>query len=154
MHICGRCFKKNTIMSKIGSVTEENEELITSIVSEMGLDNYLMVKPLSITKSKQLIKVQKANATTEYIGKCPDSVFMYVYEAAFDRLDGRAKELLVRDALNSVNYDTEKDKIVMGCPQITVSCDGRAKYGDELVNAAEAGVLAIRQIEEEDKEKK
>ena len=60
----------------------------------------------------------------------------------------------MRDAFNMVYFDTEKDKIVIGCPQIVVSCSGRAKWGDVLVNTAETAVLAIQQIEEEIKEEK
>lgn len=140
-------------MAKIESVSEENDELILNVVSSIGLSNYMTIRPLRISKSKQLIKVQKANATTEYVGDCPDTVFLYIYEEAFDRLDDRSKTLLVTDALNMIGYDDEKDKITIGCPQITVSCDGRAKYGDELINAAEAGMMAILQIEEEEKKK-
>ena len=63
-------------------------------------------------------------------------------------------ELLMRDAFNSVNFDSEKDRIKIGCPQIVVSCDGRAKWGERLIDAAETAVLSIIQIEEEEKEEK
>lgn len=141
-------------MAKLGKVSEETQELFDKIIGELGYDNYMNIEPISITKQKQLIKVARANATTEYKAKCPDSVFLYIYEAAFERLDERQKELLIRDALNGVNYDSEKDKIIIGCPQITVSVDGRAKWGDDLVNAAECAVHAMVQIEEEEKERK
>lgn len=140
-------------MAKIGSVSEENAELIETIVSKIGLDNYMAITPLSISKSKQLIRVQKANATTEYIGKCPDSVFLYIYEAAFDMLDRKTKILLIQNALNEINYDNEKDKISIGCQQIEVSYDCYKKYGIDLLNAMEAGIIAIRQISEEENNK-
>ena len=141
-------------MAKLGKVSDETQALVDKVICELGYDNYMNIEPISITKQKQLIKVARANATTEYKAKCPDSVFLYIFEAPFERLDEKQQELLIRDALNNVNYDSEKDKIIIGCPQITVSVDGRAKWGDELVNAAECGVHMILQIEEEEKERK
>ncbi len=141
-------------MAKLGKVTQETEDLVANIAAEIGLENYMNIEAISITKQKQLIKVARANATVEYKGKCPDSVFLYIYEAAFERLNDRQKELLVRDALNGVSFDTEKDKIIIGCPQIVVSRDGREKWGDELLDAAEAGLFSIIQLEEEEKERK
>lgn len=141
-------------MAKLGKVSEETQEMVDKIVGELGYDNYMNIEPISITKQKQLIKVARANATTEYRAKCPDTVFLYIYEAPFERLDERQRELLIRDALNCVNYDSEKDKIIIGCPQVTISVDGRAKWGDELINASECGVHMMIQIEEEEKERK
>lgn len=141
-------------MAKLGKVSDETQALVDKVVGELGYDNYMNIEPISITKQKQLIKVARANATTEYKAKCPDSVFLYIFEAPFERLDEKQQELLIRDALNNVNYDSEKDKIIIGCPQVTVSVDGRAKWGDELVNAAECGVHMILQVEEEEKERK
>ena len=90
----------------------------------------------------------------EYVGKCPDTIVLTLFEEAFDRLDGKTKKILLTDAFNLVSYDSEKDKINIGAPQIVVTVGGRMKYGDELINAAEVGVLAIQQLEEERKEKK
>lgn len=141
-------------MAKLGKVSDETQALVDKVVGELGYDNCMNIEPISITKQKQLIKVARANATTEYKAKCPDSVFLYIFEAPFERLDEKQQELLIRDALNNVNYDSEKDRIIIGCPQVTVSVDGRAKWGDELVNAAECGVHMILQVEEEEKERK
>lgn len=141
-------------MAKLGKLSQENEDIIAQLVSEVGLDNYMTIKPISMSKAKQLIKVQKANQTAEYLGKCSDTVCIYVYEAAYDRLDDTMKVLLMRDAINMIQYDTEKDKIMIGAPQIVVTIGGRAKWGNDLINAAECGVLAIAQIEQEEKERK
>ena len=141
-------------MAKIGSLTETNEQLHDDVISKTGLDNYMIIKPLSITKAKQIVSVKKANATEEYMGNCPDTVFVYSYEAALDRLNEKTKTLLINDAVSTINYDTEKDKISVGVPMICVTLDGWRKHGVDLINAAEAGIMAIQQIEEEEKERK
>ena len=77
-----------------------------------------------------------------------------MYEEAFDHLDEKNKKLLIKDALNVITYDSEKDKISIGVPQIVVTVGGRQTYGDDLINASEMAVLAIQQIEDEKREAK
>ena len=141
-------------MAKLGEVSEDIRELVDTILGETGLANYLNAEVMSISKQKQVVSVKRANATTEYLAKKPDSICIYVYEAVFDTLDDRQKDLIMRDAINQVYYDAEKDKIVITPPQINVTVGGRMKWGDELINAVETSVHAIEQFEEAEKERK
>lgn len=141
-------------MAKMEKASEQTQGLINRIMEETGLINWVNVIALAVPKQKQLVRVSKANATIEYISKQEGSVVIYVYEEAFDRLNDISRELVMRDAINTIEYDGDKDKITIAAPQITVTMGGRAKYGDSLLNAYEAGVLAIQQLEEEKKEAK
>ena len=141
-------------MSKLGKLSDETVELVMNIAAETGLERFINVEPMNVLKSKKLIKISKASSTTEYLSKKIDTVCVYIYEKAFERLTDSQKELLIKDALNSVSYDNEKGRINIGCPSITVSLDGLSKFGEDLLNAAECGVLAIQQIIDEEKEKK
>ena len=141
-------------MAQFSNLSEENAELIQKISEELGLYNYVRIEGIGKVKDKQLIKVQLDNPVTKWKTNKPDTVNIFVYERAFDMLENKQKEILIRDAFNQINFDTEKDKITISCPHIEVSIDGRAKWGEELLNAAEAGVHAIIQIEEEEKEEK
>ena len=132
-------------MAKFFEVTSENDEMIMDIFEETGMYKYMNIKIVGVAKAKELIKISKANPLAEYVGKCPDTIVLTLYEEAFERLDDKTKKILLTD---------EKDKINIGAPQIVVTVGGRMKYGDELINAAEVGVLAIQQLEEERKEKK
>ena len=141
-------------MAQFSNLSEENAELIQKISEELGLYNYVRIEGIGKVKDKQLIKVQLDNPVTKWKTNKPDTVNIFIYERAFDMLEDRQKEILIRDAFNQIHFDTEKDKITIGCPYIEVTIDGRAKWGEELLNAAEAGVHAIIQIEEEEKEEK
>ena len=138
----------------LGDVLEETRDLVDRILGETGLSNFMNAEVMSISKQKQAVSVKRATATTEWVAKKPDSICVYVYEEAFDRLDDEAKELIVRDALNTVSYDSEKDKIVITPPQIMVTLGGRQAYGDKLINAIETSVHVMAEIEEEKKEAK
>ncbi len=141
-------------MAKFFELTDENQTLINDIFQNTGMYNYMNLKMVGVSKAKELIKVSKANPLAEYVGKCPDTIVCAIYEDAFDRLDEKTKRLLLTDAFGVVFYDDEKDKISIGAPQIVVTVAGRMKYGEDLINAAEAGVLAIQQVEDEKREQK
>lgn len=141
-------------MAKFFEISDENKQIFEKIWDETGMVHYVDLKLLGVSKAKEVVKVQKTNPQAEYLGRCPDSIICTIYEEAFDRLDEKGKKLLAEDALSLVSYDDEKDKIIVGAPQIVISVGGRAKYGDELINTAEAAVLAIQQIAEEEAERK
>lgn len=140
-------------MAKFFEVSDENKELIEAIFSETGLDNYINLKIVGTPKAKELIKISKANPLTEYVGKIPDAIVCTLFEEAFDKLDEKNKKLIMEDAFNNVTYDNEKDKILVGVPQIVITVGGRHKYGEELINAAEIGVTMIQEVEEDRKER-
>lgn len=136
-------------------LTEENQELINDLFEESGYTNYMQLKLIGTAKSKEVIKVARPNDVAKYVGHLPDDVVtIIVYEEAFDRLDEKNKKLIVKNALATIQYDSEKDKISIGVPQITVTIGGRQAFGNELVDACEMGVLAIQQIEDEKKQLK
>ena len=140
---------------KTFELTEENQQLFIDLFDETGLNNYMQLRLVGTPKSKEVIKVCRPNDLTKHFGHLPDDVVtIIVYEDAFDRLDDANKKLLIKDALNMITYDSEKDKIGIGVPQIVVTVSGRQKYGDELINAAEMAVTMIAQIEEEKRELK
>lgn len=141
-------------MAKFGKVSEETQELIDRIGNETGVIRMMDIKAVNTPKSKKVIEVKRCPPLGEYVAEKRDVVCIIVYEKAFERLSDEQQEILMKDAFNTINYDMEKDKIVIGCPQIVVSCDGRAKWGDKLVDAAEAAVLTIQQVAEEEKEEK
>jgi hypothetical protein len=54
--------------------------------------------------------------------------------------------------MEKVSYDTEKDKMVIGCPQITVPVGFYEKYKGAAVESALLGQYTIAQIEEKRKQ--
>ena len=141
-------------MAKFGKVSEETQELIDTISSETGLVQFIDIEAVSVPKSKKVIDIKRCPPLGEHVAGKRDVVCVIVYEKAFERLTEEQQEILMRDAFNTVAFDSEKDKIIIGCPQIVVSCGGRAKWGDRLIDTAEAAVMAIQQIMDEEKEEK
>ena len=141
-------------MAKLSQVSQETQELVDKVVEESGLVHFMNIKCLSITKQKQVVKVSRANATTEYFGNCPDTVILYIFESVLDRLTDEQKELVIRDAVNQIFFDSDKDKIIIKPPQICATVKKKKKWGNKLIDTLETCVHVMEEIEEEEKERK
>ena len=123
-------------MAKLYETSEEIRDFIENIIgTETTLERYISWRILSNDKQKELIKVAKSSAVTEYFAKMRDSIIIYVNEEVFDRMKP--------DNVNAVDYR----KLVIEDVLST-------KYGEDLVHAAETAAFAFDQIKEEEKRKK
>ena len=123
--------------------------------SDTGLDNFVQLKVLGVSKQSQIFNVSRASSLVKYIGNLDDdAVVITVYEEAFDRLDEATRELLIDDALAQIGWDGEKDKLIVEKPKINVTIGARRKHGEALINAAETSIAVIEAIEEEEKDRK
>lgn len=138
------------------TTSEDIAELIYDEFSKTGLDNYgIDLKLMSTKKAKDIIKVSKASATTEFIIKKESVIQVCVYEAAFDRMTDEDKLILLELAFSTINFDSEKDKLSVDSNPYTLLFNGKRKYGAEKVlNLMELTYEIIYQIEEEEKMKK
>lgn len=143
-------------MGKLFATCEDISELILKEFDKTGLEAYgINLKIMSTKKAKDILKVSKASATTEFIIKRDSVIQVCVYEAAFDRLPDDAKEMLVEIALSTINYDSEKDKLSVESNPYMPLFNAKRKYDAQTVlNVIELGYSVITQIEEEEKMKK
>ena len=145
-------------MAKYSAASSEIEELVNEIANELGLVNFgVDFQPLCVNKAKEVVKLVKANELAEYASSREDLVFVLCYEDAFDALGSdeeanKTKYLWLRTEMEKVSYDTEKDKMVMGCPQITIPVGLYEQLGKPLVDAALLGQYTIAKIEQDKKE--
>lgn len=116
-------------------------------LAQIGID----LKVLSVTKSKSILKVQRANATTHFLTK--KDVVLLVYEEAFDRLSDEHKHILMEGAISNISYDTEKDKLNVDIDFSREIFRMRRKYTN-YVDIAEESYIVIEQIEDEEKRRK
>jgi hypothetical protein len=119
------------------------------------------LKVISTNKAKQVLKLSKANPTTEYLIRESDVITLIVYETAFDMLSDLNKTLLLKGIFSLVSFDLDKDRIVIdNRPYADLfnmrhSCDADGtEYLDKYDNALENAAMAIESIEEEERKKK
>lgn len=142
-------------MAKPIKSSEYVQDLVDEAVEAAGLSAYgLTIETMSLTKSKDPVKVSKANSTTEYLTNKSDVVCIYIYEAAFERLDEESQKKIIEMAISSISYDSEKDKInIQNNPSLN-TFNMCKKYGNGFVYTLEAAYIAIQQIADEEKEAK
>lgn len=139
-------------MAKIFEPYKDTIDLAEDLFEDTGLPQMgINIKVLATTKAKNVVKVSKANPTTQYLTS--KDVIMVVYEEAFDRLNDDYKSKLMEGALSNVSYDDEKDKLNVEGDIAKEMFAMRQKYSN-YVDIMEASYLTIAQIEEEEKEKK
>ena len=139
---------------KIFETSADIIELANTKFDETGMPQMGMnLKVMSVTKSKDVLKVGRANATTEFLTKNSDIITLYVYEDAFDRLSDEFKGKLMEGVLSNVSYDTEKDKLLVDNSRYGELIRMRRKY-PSYVDIIETATMVIEQIAEEEKQRK
>ena len=116
-------------------------------LAQMGIN----LKVLSITKSKNVLKVSRANATTHFL--TDKDVILVVYEEAFDRLSDEFKNKLMEGAISNIVYDAEKDKLNVESDIAKEMFRMRRKY-ENYVDIVETSYLVVDQIEDEERRRK
>lgn len=149
-------------MAKLFKTSEDIYSFIDNVWQETELPMLgVELKIISTPKAKQVLKLSKASATTEYLLRQDSVLTLVVYEEAWDRLSDLNKILLVKGVFSVVSYDREKDRLnIDNRPYAdlfnmrhTKDANGN-EYLDMYDNTLETASLAISQIEDEEKERK
>ena len=139
-------------MAKIFETSQDIAELAQDKFEETGLPQMgINLKVLSITKSKNVLKVSRANATTHFL--TDKDVILLVYEEAFDRLSDEFKNKLMEGAISNISYDTEKDKLNVE-NDIAKEMFRMRRQHENYVDVVETSYLVVEQIEDEEKRRK
>lgn len=149
-------------MAKLFKTSDDVYEFITNEWEQTDTSKTgVCLKVISTSKARQILKLSKVSATTEYLIREQDVVTLVVYEDAWDKLSDVDKTLLLRGLFSVVSYDTEKERIVIdNRPYADLfnmrhSKDANGnEYLDKYDNTLETCSLLLQQIEEQEKEEK
>ena len=149
-------------MAKLFKTSDDIYEFITNEWSNTENSKIgVRLKVISTQKAKQILKLSKASATTEYLIREQDVLTLVVYEEAWDRLSEMNKILLLKGIFSVVSYDTEKERLIIDNRTYadlfnmrhTKDANGN-EYLDKYDNALETCALLLQQIEDEQKQAK
>ena len=149
-------------MAKLFKTSDDIYEFITNVWSNTESSKIgVRLKVISTQKAKQILKLSKASATTEYLIREQDVLTLVVYEEAWDRLSEMNKILLLKGIFSVVSYDTEKERLIIDNRPYadlfnmrhTKDANGN-EYLDQYDNALETCALLLQQIEDEQKQAK
>ena len=141
-------------MAKLFETSEDIVELAESKFEETGLAQIgINLRIMSVSKAKDILKISRANATTEYLTNSDDLITLFVFEQAFDRLSDEQKNLLMEGVFSNVAYDTEKDKLIVDNSRYGEFIRMRRKY-ENYGDIIEVSTMMIEEIAEEEKRRK
>ena len=149
-------------MAKLFKTSDDIYEFITNEWSNTENSKIgVRLEVISTQKAKQILKLSKASATTEYLIREQDVLTLVVYEEAWDRLSEMNKILLLKGIFSVVSYDTEKERLIIDNRPYadlfnmrhTKDANGN-EYLDQYDNALETCALLLQQIEDEQKQAK
>lgn len=148
-------------MTRYSNPSEEMEKIVKEISDELGLNvNGIDFQPLCVKNLKEVCKIVKANELAEYASDRDGLIFILCNEDAFDGTDSKGhpfadektKYMWIRNEMERVSYDYEKDKIVMNTPSINIPVCFYEKHKEAALNSALLGHHVLAQIEEKKKE--
>lgn len=141
-------------MAKYCKCEEDVQKIVAEVAEELGLSNFMDFEALYVAKAKEVVTVSKASAIAEYLSNRDDLIILFIYSKAFDLVDEKTQYMWIRMAMEQISYDSEKDKINIGCPTINVPVSFYNKYEKLAVDMALLGQLTIQQIADKEREEK
>lgn len=148
-------------MAKFFKADESIVKLVDEIANEIGLAQFVDFETLDVVNLKEVVKIVKANEYAEYLSGREDLILVLVNGEAFDLLpDGPGengvdnKYMWLRLAMEQIAYDSEKEKIVIGCPKIEVPVGMYEKFKGAAVDSALLAQYTLAQIAEKKEQEK
>lgn len=148
-------------MAKFFKADESIVKLVDEIANEIGLAQFVDFETLDVVNLKEVVKIVKANEYAEYLSNRESLILVLINGEAFDLLpDGPDengvdnKYMWLRLAMEQIAYDSEKEKIVIGCPKIEVPVGMYEKFKGAAVDSALLAQYTLAQIAEKKEQEK
>ena len=148
-------------MAKFFKADESIVKLVDEIAHEIGLSQFVDFETLDVVNLKEVVKIVKANEYAEYLSGREDLILVLVNGEAFDLLpDGPDengidnKYMWLRLAMDQISYDSEKEKIIIVAPSITVPVGMYEKFKGAAVDSALLAQYTLAQMAEKKAQEK
>lgn len=143
-------------MAKFFKADESIVRLVDEISNELGLgQDGIDFEVLDVVNLKEVVKIVKANEYAQYLSNRENLILVLINGEAFDLLPDTPNEgevdnkyMWLRLAMEQISYDSEKDKINIGCPTLTIPVGCWEKYGKATVDSALLAQYTLAQMAE------
>ncbi len=113
-------------MAKYEEVYEDTKGLFDTIAANADLTRFVNIKLLAHNKSKDIFKVVKANDLVRHMTN--EDIIILLNEKIFEKLTAEQKTMVAEEALATLFYDSEADKLVISKPDVTTFSGLLRKY--------------------------
>lgn len=130
---------------------EDTLSIFEGLIAKYDIDRYIRVKVLTNNSlKKDVIKVSKANDIAKF--ETNNDIYLVVNESIFEQLTEEQKVIAVDEALASIHYDTEKDKLTVVQPDVKTHSGVLLKYGYDKYDVLRESVKTLYNAQKEEAE--
>lgn len=143
-------------MAKYSRELDENlERRVKELATAAGLrEQGITIEPISLRSKKSYGEVIKANELVSLFTGDADMVCVAINEELFLLLDEQSQTVLIESLLSQIWYDSEKGKVTITKPELSLGLGMYHKYKEIAPQKLELAYYTLQQIEEKKKEEK
>jgi hypothetical protein len=134
-------------MAKYEEPFEDTLELFNEVIEGADLARYMTITVLANNKSKDLVKVNKANELLKF--RTNDDVIIVLNEKIFEQLPQELRRIVVEEAIAYISYDSEKDKVLISQPDFMAHSGILRKHTFATIEVVRESVKTLYQAEKE-----
>lgn len=140
-------------MSKFSEIPQDVSDYFNEIFDKhTTLGHYVTVKLVNNEKLKHLIEIKKFNDLVTFL--LNKEIVVSFNSQIFDILDEKQREILILEALQAIEYDSEKDQLKLVAPDVATYSPIIKKYTIETyLETQDILKAAIEQTQPPKKEK-
>lgn len=116
-------------MAKFEDVFEDTQALFTSLILNADLARFVSIKILANNEQKEIFKVVKANDLVRHLTE--EDVIIILNEKIFEKLPEEQKKMIGDEALASISFDSERNKLNISTPDLVTYSGIITKYSLE-----------------------
>ena len=117
-------------MAKYETPFEDTQLIFKRVIDGTGLARNVSIKILTNNKLKQIGKVTKTNPLVHYL--CSEDIIIELNESVFEHLTDLQKIIVAESLVAYIQYDLDKDKLVIGKPDVIGHSGVISKFGQKV----------------------
>lgn len=134
---------------------EDLEKKVKDLANAAGLrEQGITIEPISLRSKKSYGEVIKSNELVTLFTGDADMVCVAINEELFKLLDDQSQTVLIESLLSQIWYDSEKEKVTIVKPELSLGLGMYHKYKEVAVQKLELAYYTLQQIDEKKKEEK
>lgn len=135
-------------MAKFNEPFEETQALFDEKIIAAGLDQTVNITIVVNDSAKEIFKVNKANELLKY--RTGDDIIIVLNEKIFDQLPTEHRHIVAEEALASIHFDAEKDKLIISKPDVITFSGVLSKFTFDTWNVVRESIKTLYQAEKEE----
>ncbi len=134
-------------MAKLEQPFEDTQALFNQAIDAADLARNVNITVLVNNKAKEIFKLAKCNETEKF--KTGDDINIFINEKIFEGLTAEQKVIVVEEAIASISFNSELDKITITPPEFSAHRGIIRKHTFDTIDALRESVKSLYDAEKQ-----